>query len=734
MWQRWNAMVRGDGRSPRKPADQRHGSGTILACENPGPNMPGIEPGSPWLGASPTQYDHRLNKNTDVQQALDLRTLATHTPNKMASSVSDILERRAVLQSTPGSLQFLPNHSSILFVPVEADHLTQLKLKYLQTNDVKLKCGHYNFNHIVSMMAVNDALFTIYRSSRRGDRQQNKFERGQRSYPPVVTGVGEEKGDGRVDQLAMENGACAGGLSKERIISAIYVDACDGVNRHDTHKTPYDRVKQCRERKINIKASERVNVDPPTCANRFRIPAETLPYFRMGIIVVDDAAGPKVFSGISRYPPPFHSGCENLGNPHIFTGETVDCVLSLWNVAELNNNRAAGWWVLVGAGQIRAGGPNACIISQLRVDTVRSAACFTPGADENEVRACGKKTAGLIVGGGKKKSTSRRRRGRGGGGPDHCIASWPELSGCSQRFDRPMVGPLQGTGVRDCLCLSEAHFVTHPPLGSRKASHGAAPYSTSFTLIGSQDLDFESRSNLSTSLCEERRQNKRAGKTGEPRENPPTRGIVKHDSHMRRSGRDPTGNLTRRINCTQVDKRDISFGSTPRVLAERLLTHEKGTLRTCCLLESGPIKSAERGRRRMDENTEPQWHSHLATALISLNISIQEECMEPPTGYHRLVGTCEREVCPGLEPRDGFPLAWLPLGHGERNKKSWVPVEWRSKIRTDVYGDTCCPRTSAGCPPSGGQDGSSVTVCIGNPRTSAPSSWPTGSAATPPPT
>ncbi|KAJ8897821.1 hypothetical protein PR048_003174 [Dryococelus australis] len=29
----------------------------------------------------------------------------------------------------------------------------------------------------------------------------------------------------------------------------------------DTHKTPYDRVKRCREHKINIKASERVNVD-----------------------------------------------------------------------------------------------------------------------------------------------------------------------------------------------------------------------------------------------------------------------------------------------------------------------------------------------------------------------------------------------------------------------------------------------------------------------------------------
>ncbi|KAJ8873513.1 hypothetical protein PR048_024331 [Dryococelus australis] len=36
----------------------------------------------------------------------------------------------------------------------------------------------------------------------------------------------------------------------------------------DTHKTPYDRVKRCRERKINIKESERVNVDVFTQSKR----------------------------------------------------------------------------------------------------------------------------------------------------------------------------------------------------------------------------------------------------------------------------------------------------------------------------------------------------------------------------------------------------------------------------------------------------------------------------------
>ncbi|KAJ8894438.1 hypothetical protein PR048_007092 [Dryococelus australis] len=34
----------------------------------------------------------------------------------------------------------------------------------------------------------------------------------------------------------------------------------------------------------------------------------------------------------------------------------------------------------------------------------------------------------------------------------------------------------------------------------------------------------------------EQRRNERAGETGDPRENPPTNGIVRHDSHMRKFG------------------------------------------------------------------------------------------------------------------------------------------------------------------------------------------------------
>ncbi|KAJ8887757.1 hypothetical protein PR048_013975 [Dryococelus australis] len=41
----------------------------------------------------------------------------------------------------------------------------------------------------------------------------------------------------------------------------------------------------------------------------------------------------------------------------------------------------------------------------------------------------------------------------------------------------------------------------------------------------------------------EQRWNERAGETGDPRENPPTRGVVRHDSSMRKSGSGPVGDL-----------------------------------------------------------------------------------------------------------------------------------------------------------------------------------------------
>ncbi|KAJ8872515.1 hypothetical protein PR048_026121 [Dryococelus australis] len=49
--------------------------------------------------------------------------------------------------------------------------------------------------------------------------------------------------------------------AKSKYRNRIQLERAFQKQSSDTHKTPYDRVKRCRERKINIKACERVNVD-----------------------------------------------------------------------------------------------------------------------------------------------------------------------------------------------------------------------------------------------------------------------------------------------------------------------------------------------------------------------------------------------------------------------------------------------------------------------------------------
>ncbi|KAJ8893186.1 hypothetical protein PR048_005771 [Dryococelus australis] len=67
-------------------------------------------------------------------------------------------------------------------------------------------------------------------------------------------------------------------------------------------------------------------------------------------------------------------------------------------------------------------------------------------------------------------------------------------------------------------------------------------------------------------LSMEQRRNVRVGGTGDPRGNPPTSGIVRHDSHMRKPWSNPTWNLTSREACNltttppQPLSRMVSFG------------------------------------------------------------------------------------------------------------------------------------------------------------------------------
>ncbi|KAJ8870250.1 hypothetical protein PR048_029271 [Dryococelus australis] len=71
-------------------------------------------------------------------------------------------------------------------------------------------------------------------------------------------------------------------------------------------------------------------------------------------------------------------------------------------------------------------------------------------------------------------------------------------------------------------------FSRGSPVSPTPPRSGAAAYSPRSTLI-----DF-SRPVIEMSL--EQRRNERAGETRDPREDPPTNGIVRHDSHMRGSG------------------------------------------------------------------------------------------------------------------------------------------------------------------------------------------------------
>ncbi|KAJ8873510.1 hypothetical protein PR048_024328 [Dryococelus australis] len=49
--------------------------------------------------------------------------------------------------------------------------------------------------------------------------------------------------------------------AKSKYRNRIRLERAPQKQSGDTHKTPYDRVKRCQERKINVKESERVNID-----------------------------------------------------------------------------------------------------------------------------------------------------------------------------------------------------------------------------------------------------------------------------------------------------------------------------------------------------------------------------------------------------------------------------------------------------------------------------------------
>ncbi|KAJ8874797.1 hypothetical protein PR048_022686 [Dryococelus australis] len=76
-------------------------------------------------------------------------------------------------------------------------------------------------------------------------------------------------------------------------------------------------------------------------------------------------------------------------------------------------------------------------------------------------------------------------------------------------------------------------------------AHSDGPYAPLPTKVGTRAMPVPPMGVIEVSM--EQCWNERAGKTGDPRENPPNSGIVQYDSHIQKSGREPAGNQTQQF-------------------------------------------------------------------------------------------------------------------------------------------------------------------------------------------
>ncbi|KAJ8872262.1 hypothetical protein PR048_025864 [Dryococelus australis] len=138
--------------------------------------------------------------------------------------------------------------------------------------------------------------------------------------------------------------------------NSIQLERASEKQSSDTHKTPYDRVKRCRERKINIKASERVNVDVFTQNKR--------PY---------EAQLPSLSEARAHQPTLSQAKCKQLKPAHDKDGDrsTRELRLACTVVGDpLDVNRCERWsrcgCVLA---DCRRGGSRGCTTHPLRLAT-----------------------------------------------------------------------------------------------------------------------------------------------------------------------------------------------------------------------------------------------------------------------------------------------------------------------------------------------------------------------------
>ncbi|KAJ8891468.1 hypothetical protein PR048_003996 [Dryococelus australis] len=185
-----------------------------------------------------------------------------------------------------------------------------------------------------------------------------------------------------------------------------------------------------------------------------------------------------------------------------------------------------------------------------------------------------------------------------------------------------------------------------------------------------------------------RRRNEKAGGTGYPRGNPPTNGIVRHDSNLRKSGSDPAGDSTRfalvrgeRANRPAPwphHKINVRVSKLPRVCRQRA---ERETRR-----ESRPQnRRASRGAAALPHP--PRLESFFATSRGEIGATVAERlARSPPTKAIRV-------QCPAGSP----DIRKWELCRTIRRMFQLPPPERSVRILGELSGSASCARGVIHC-------------------------------------
>ncbi|KAJ8896073.1 hypothetical protein PR048_001415 [Dryococelus australis] len=271
------------------------------------------------------------------------------------------------------------------------------------------------------------------------------------------------------------------------------------------YRTRYTRVTVCSiHSPPSVIARAGFNARLSTCITHtcepISIPGGVTPGFSHMGIVPDDAIGRRDFSGISRFPPPCHSGAAS-SLPRFTLIATASQLLQKFFLSKLASERAP----IADLQRNKKRIPYSCWRSVLSV-TSRTTLFPLP---RNKFILARADSAHPTSGG---------------------------TSGGLLRFSLAGSIPAPGRNIIIIIVVVVVAVICRPlshATSSRRRIPDAAGSEGRHTRPPSPSSAYRARTFLIV------------GETGDPRENPPTSGIVRHDSHMRRLGIDPAGNLTR---------------------------------------------------------------------------------------------------------------------------------------------------------------------------------------------